>query len=570
MPFRIAFIIIAAILVAACGGRTQFGTAECGNLEAEWGEECDGADLNGVTCADLGWSGGSLSCSAGCSFDTGGCSGTGPVCGNGAREYGEQCDGANLGGQSCVSLGLASGTLSCDSSCEFDTTGCYGDVCGNGTVGVNEQCDGADLQGVTCQDLFYQSGTLACAADCRFDESRCVGYEPVCGDGVRHQPQEQCDGADLGGQSCQSLGFDGGALSCTSSCLLDLSQCNAQQPFCGDGLINTPMEECDGADLQGLTCQALGYSSGTLSCTGGCWLDTSQCLTTQPYCGDGMVNTSQEECDGADLQGLSCQALGYDSGSLTCTSGCWLDESQCVISQPYCGDGWVNTPWEECDGYDLQGWTCQMLGYDGGTLSCTNGCWLNESQCYVTQPYCGDGVVNTAVEQCDGADLQGQTCVSQGFAGGTLACTSGCAFNTGGCSTTVSCSPTGGAVACDSGVVGTTYGSPSLVSHWTGCGTSGLTGPETVYSFQLPAGMAAGPVWVGLYNVTASLDVVVVRGSSNGCNPSGTCELVMDNPGTQDEGGDFYAYPGVTYYIVVDGNSGAAGDFVLAIGCFSP
>ena len=106
-------IIFTASILVACGGRTMFGTAECGNLEAEWGEECDGADLNGVTCADLGWSGGSLACAAGCTYETSGCSGSGPVCGNGALEYGEQCDGADLGGQSCVSLGVGSGTLGC-------------------------------------------------------------------------------------------------------------------------------------------------------------------------------------------------------------------------------------------------------------------------------------------------------------------------------------------------------------------------------------------------------------------------------------------------------------------------
>jgi hypothetical protein len=35
-------------------------------------------------------------------------------------------------------------------------------------------------------------------------------------------------------------------------------------------------------------------------------------------------------------------------------------------------------------------------------------------------------------EQCDGADLSGETCVSRGFASGALACTAGCAFDTTG------------------------------------------------------------------------------------------------------------------------------------------
>jgi hypothetical protein len=48
---------------------------------------------------------------------------------------------------------------------------------------------------------------------------------------------------------------------------------------------------------------------------------------------------------------------------------------------------------------------------------------------------CGDGTADTACgEQCDGADLLGQTCTSLGFAnGGTLLCTAECVLYTGGC-----------------------------------------------------------------------------------------------------------------------------------------
>jgi hypothetical protein len=45
---------------------------------------------------------------------------------------------------------------------------------------------------------------------------------------------------------------------------------------------------------------------------------------------------------------------------------------------------------------------------------------------------CGDGVVGVD-EDCDVGTLNGKTCVTQGFAGGTLACASGCLFDTSGC-----------------------------------------------------------------------------------------------------------------------------------------
>jgi hypothetical protein len=41
-------------------------------------------------------------------------------------------------------------------------------------------------------------------------------------------------------------------------------------------------------------------------------------------------------------------------------------------------------------------------------------------------------------EACDGVDLAGETCVTRGFASGTLAC-SGCAFDTAACAEVVGC-----------------------------------------------------------------------------------------------------------------------------------
>ena len=45
---------------------------------------------------------------------------------------------------------------------------------------------------------------------------------------------------------------------------------------------------------------------------------------------------------------------------------------------------------------------------------------------------CGNGVID-AGEQCDQASLNGATCVTQGFASGTLQCGAGCLLDTGGC-----------------------------------------------------------------------------------------------------------------------------------------
>jgi cysteine-rich repeat protein len=46
------------------------------------------------------------------------------ICGDGSLDNGEQCDGSNLGGASCASLGYSGGTLSCTTACAFNTSGC--------------------------------------------------------------------------------------------------------------------------------------------------------------------------------------------------------------------------------------------------------------------------------------------------------------------------------------------------------------------------------------------------------------------------------------------------------------
>jgi hypothetical protein len=99
----------------------------CGNgvLQPSAGERCDTTELNGRTCEYFGYTGGTLSCTSFCDFDFSGCTGPGPICGNGEVEYGEQCDGANLNFQDCTTLGYLEGTLFC-SGCRFNPSGCSG------------------------------------------------------------------------------------------------------------------------------------------------------------------------------------------------------------------------------------------------------------------------------------------------------------------------------------------------------------------------------------------------------------------------------------------------------------
>jgi hypothetical protein len=197
----------------------------CGNAVIEPGEDCEGADLGSRRCQDLGFPGGTLACDSICRFDTGGCEAPADPCGNGEIDLGEECDGANLAGQTCESLGFGEGTLACHDDCVFDIDDCdwgWGD-CGDGQVDGFEECDGDNLNGQTCQDLGYTGGELACIEDfCWFDTDGCTGNP--CGNGVI-DAFEECDGDDLNGESCESLGFGGGTLACDSECYFDWYGC---------------------------------------------------------------------------------------------------------------------------------------------------------------------------------------------------------------------------------------------------------------------------------------------------------------------------------------------------------
>ncbi len=293
-----------------------------------------------------------------------------------------------------------------------------GELCGNGVIDPGEECDGEDLGGATCEDLGYYGGELACGDDCTFDESGCHGY---CGDGVLDAEHgEECDGEDLGGATCEDLGYYGGELACGDDCTFDESGC--ESGFCGDGIRNGP-EECDGEDLGGESCESLGYyGGGELACLDDCTFDVSGCIGG--YCGDGEIQVEYEECDGDDLGGVTCRDLGYYFGELGCTEECEFDDSGCG---GYCGDGEVHTEHGEvCDD-----------GVNDGVYGCMPDCTDFASK------YCGDGDVHTEHgEECDGDNLLETTCEDLGYDGGTLVCGDDCRFDASGCHHLFSCGDT--------------------------------------------------------------------------------------------------------------------------------
>eukprot|EP00339_Tiarina_fusa_P000674 CAMPEP_0117047798 /NCGR_PEP_ID=MMETSP0472-20121206/33016_1 /TAXON_ID=693140 ORGANISM="Tiarina fusus, Strain LIS" /NCGR_SAMPLE_ID=MMETSP0472 /ASSEMBLY_ACC=CAM_ASM_000603 /LENGTH=925 /DNA_ID=CAMNT_0004760603 /DNA_START=80 /DNA_END=2857 /DNA_ORIENTATION=- len=153
---------------------------------------------------------GELSVTFGCGNDgnTGG--GNSPVCGNGIREAGEQCDEGNRNSN--------------QGAC---TLNCRNARCGDGFVQPGEQCDEGSSN----------SNTGTCTNACQ---------RPRCGDGFV-QAGEECDR----GNSNSNTG------ACTNAC---------ENARCGDGFIQAGEECDDGNNVNGdgcsATCQTESSSGG--------------------------------------------------------------------------------------------------------------------------------------------------------------------------------------------------------------------------------------------------------------------------------------------------------------------
>ncbi|MFC1482417.1 DUF4215 domain-containing protein, partial [Myxococcota bacterium] len=387
----------------------------CGNGIAEAAEICDGTDLQGQDCTDHGFVSGSLACDPDCQLDLQDCTSETAVCGNGIAEANEVCDGSDLRGQDCLDLGHQSGELACQEDClAFDVSGCWTvqPICGNGVVEPGEVCDDGNLDACdgcspTCFVEECGNGVLDCGESC--DDGNSLpgdGCGPTC-------LQEECGNAFLDpGEICD----DGNVLDgdgCSSDCLSDES--------CGNGLVDmTVGEQCDeGAnnsnapnatcridclvqrcgdgildDLQSEVCDDGNQSSGD-GCSADCFSDET--------CGNGYVDVATgEQCDegsnNSDTPNSSCrtdclpqrcsdgilddlQGEVCDDGNTTFGDGCSGD----CLSNETCGNSYVDTAiGEQCD----EG----PNNSDAPNASCRTDCLPQR---------CGDGILD---------DLQGEGC----------------------------------------------------------------------------------------------------------------------------------------------------------------
>jgi hypothetical protein len=126
---------------------------------------------------------------------------------------------------------------------------------------------------------------------------------------------------------------------------------------------------------------------------------------------------ADEPCDGSDLRGRNCTILGFELGEISCLADCsGFDDSGCY--DPTCGDGTIEGS-EDCEPDVPLADDCIDLGFNEGHLACTD-CRYDTSECIMWE--CGNGRLE-GLEQCD-TDVfrDDETCISLGFGGGELSC----------------------------------------------------------------------------------------------------------------------------------------------------
>ncbi|MBQ9817812.1 MAG: hypothetical protein IJM59_10185, partial [Proteobacteria bacterium] len=265
-----------------------------------------------------------------------------------------------------------------DRICEPDTTKCTGvdnrqvSVCELG-IRWSDPTDCAD--GMICMD---KDGV----ADCRTPECIPASFTPYCQSTpeawVTCNPETFTRVTNLCApeEHCEAL---------ANGCVL----------YCGNNIIDTADEVCDGTAAFADTCASvLGRANalGKLACSDTCTFVTTGCY----WCGDGMLNEG-EECDTTIPEGTVCP--DGTSGTPICSTSCTIDYSGCLAN---CGNAKVD-PGEECDTTIPAGTVCpELTGKTliGGMPLCRTDCTINYDNCKYDEiplPDCTDGQ-----KHCDG------------------------------------------------------------------------------------------------------------------------------------------------------------------------
>jgi len=247
------------------------------------------------------------------------------VCGNSIIESNEQCDGTNLNGQTCVSLGFASGNLGCFVSgqaneCRFDLSSCIPPVCGNGIKETGETCDDTNTNnGDGCSSICRVENGWKCSGQ----PSKCIASRITSSVNDNKIAKQCSDGVDNDGDGAADMAD----FSCSDPSDTDEANPNAQ---CqngvdddGNGFVDYPQDTgCDSKQdnfefggaigsicSNGLIEEGETCDDSNLNDRDGC---SSNCFVEAGWTCSGEPSTcSQQAGNKCPEQWLACDSAGW-------------------------------------------------------------------------------------------------------------------------------------------------------------------------------------------------------------------------------------------------------------------
>ena len=362
------------------------------------------------------------------------------------------------GGGNTAASPATGGTTSTATTCPDGTErcACYGnDTCNAGLTCASHLCVRLGTGGTGST-----GGTSAIGGKAAAGSSGLGGASILAGASAVAGHSAVGGALSSGGAAAGGVNASGGQAACSGP--NPPSSCHWVGPAgCGDGIVDTTNEQCDdGNALPGDGCSGTCQIEPNSTCPprGGACMPSF-------VCGDGVVNPG-EQCDQGTYQ-----------GSPGCSADCKTQDSgyRCVPGQRcealfQCGNGRIETG-ETCDPPNP--------GNGCGSACQTEAGWrCKPGSCYKL-PFCGDGIVQTSLgEKCD-----------QGAYQGSPGCTSDCRSIDADCTCTPGAKCTCVSKSCDAGACN--YGG----SCPAGCGPAPRCGDGLVqldYSEECDDGVNNG------------------------------------------------------------------------------
>jgi len=411
----------------SCSSSTYGGSALCSSVIG--GGEVWSSSVRSSGSAECGVSGR-------CCKDAFNSSGSSQSCSSSTYGGSALCSTLVGGGEVWSSSVRSSGSAECGVSgrccvTAFNSSG-SSQSCSSSTYGGSALCSGVIGGGEVWSSSVRSSGSAECGESGRC----CVTAFNSSGS------SQSCSSSTYGGSALCSLSVGSGTTWSSSTRSSGSAECAKKGACCATAFNSSgSAQSCSSSTYGGSARCGSVYGSGRTWSSSTRSSGSASCVFTGKPCRIAFSSSGSSQ---------SCSSSTYGGSALCASSACPF--SSCPASSacpdpagvpcsltsgcPVCGNGNIDAG-EQCDGSNLNGESCQSQGYGAGTLGCTSSCVFNTSACTL----CGNGFINLG-EQCDGSNLNGETCASRGLGGGELGCDDSCNYNTTGCCTN-DCTPSG-------------------------------------------------------------------------------------------------------------------------------